>query len=191
MTRPWSSSDRYAATFTPKSTPTPGKPFAGASGVSDSMPKDTCQPSASTLTVALRTVPPSGRDSRNRTGPSFGSRTCAHFRFQLLHCDRLPGERHRQGGAAFAEGGGAGRVLRVPPVVVRLVHRPQDLLGALRGQVGDPIECRAGFGEFPALPGRSQGPAAFPPQDLALHQRGVPDRPAGVSPPGQPLGLFR
>src|SRR6266536_1345066 len=64
----------------PKSTPQPGSPFGGAGLTPVATPKQTCQPSPSWRTVALRTAPPSGRDRRNRSLPTLGRRTSAQRR---------------------------------------------------------------------------------------------------------------
>jgi hypothetical protein len=77
------SSDTNAEQATPKSTPQLGRRFGGAGLAAIATPNETCQPSASLAIEALRTMPPRGRDSRNRTHPSFGSLTSAHLREHL------------------------------------------------------------------------------------------------------------
>jgi hypothetical protein len=92
------SSDRYAACFTPKSTPTGGCPFDGAASLPVWTPKLTCQRPAASLRIAAVLIrPPSGRVSLNLTSPSLGIRTQAHLRFSsrqilpslLVHVETL------------------------------------------------------------------------------------------------------
>jgi predicted lipid-binding transport protein (Tim44 family) len=61
------SSETNAEQATPKSTPQPGRRFGGAGSAAVATPNETYQPRASLEVVALRTMPPSGQDSRNRT----------------------------------------------------------------------------------------------------------------------------
>jgi len=82
-------------------------------------------------------------------------------------------------------------VVRVPPVVVGRVQLPQHLLRGLRGQVRHPVHLGAGNGEMRTLLDRAQGLPPLGPQEPALLQPDIPHRPAGVRPPGQPLGLPR
>jgi hypothetical protein len=84
--------ETYAEQAAPKSTPHPGRPF-GTTGLAPvATPKATCQPRASRDTVAFRTTPPTGRDRRNWTQPSFGSRTSAHRLFSLRTATACPGK---------------------------------------------------------------------------------------------------
>jgi hypothetical protein len=62
---------------------TPRQPVRRAGSMPVATPKAICQPRAPIEMVALRPTPPSGRDSRNCTHPSFGRRTAAHFREYL------------------------------------------------------------------------------------------------------------
>ncbi len=55
-------------------------------------PRIRCQtPAPSTLTVALRSLPPGGRDMRNRIHPSFGSRISPQCRFSFRATIAWPG----------------------------------------------------------------------------------------------------
>jgi hypothetical protein len=85
------SSETQAEHATPKSTPQPGRPLGAAGWALVATPNETCQPSPSRTTVALRTIPPSGRDNRKRTPPTFGSRTSAHLRFSSRTFTACPG----------------------------------------------------------------------------------------------------
>jgi hypothetical protein len=85
------SSDTNAEHATPKSTPQPGSPFGGAALTPVATPKETCQPRPSWLTVALRTTPASGRDSRKRSMPTLGRRTSARHRDSLRTATAWPG----------------------------------------------------------------------------------------------------
>ena len=154
-------------------------------------PNETCQPRASLEIVALRTMPPSGQDSRNRTQPSFGSRTSAHLREHLRTSNGLARKRYREAARTPAEGGCLGGMLRAPPVVVGTVELAEDLLRALGGQIGKPRQVRAGVGEVAALLGRPDRATTLTPGEPALLQCQIPHRPAGVPPAGQPFCLPR
>jgi hypothetical protein len=80
-------------------------------------------------------------------------------------------------------------MLVVPPVVVGAIEVGEDLLGRLGRKVRQPSQLSAGLGELAALLGGAQRNATLDIEELPLRQRHVPYRPAGVPPPGQPLGL--
>src|SRR5690606_41190793 len=75
-----SPSEVTTATATPRSTPIGGLPFGATSATPSSTQNEMYQRPPSRLTVALRTVPPSGRVHRNLTGPNFGNLTSPHRR---------------------------------------------------------------------------------------------------------------
>jgi len=59
----------------------------------------------------------------------------------------------------------------VPPVAVGAVELAEDLLGGLRGQVGQPRQVRAGLGQVAALPDGAERHPALAPGELPLRQR--------------------
>jgi hypothetical protein len=75
-------------------------------------------------------------------------------------------------------------MLWVPPVAVGAVELTEHLLGRLCGQVGKPGKVATGPGELDALRVGPQRHAAMPVEVVALRKGEVPDRPAGVAPPG-------
>ena len=91
--------DVATSAATPRSTPTGGPPFGLAGRSSDSTQRLTCHPSTSRETVAKRIRPQGGRVQRNRTQPSFVSRTSPHRRLTrrtATRCGkRMPGSRRR------------------------------------------------------------------------------------------------
>ena len=116
------SSETYAEHATPKSTPQPGRPFGRAGLGPVATPKEMYQPSPSRLTVALRTTPPSGRDSRNRTHPTFGSHTCPHLRFSFWTLTAWPGKLSASQGQLEALCVGSQRHPAVAVEVLPLLH---------------------------------------------------------------------
>ena len=86
---------------------------------------------------------------------------------------------------------GVGGMLRAPPVVVGAVELAEHLLGRLCGQVSKPGKVATGPSELDALGVGPQRHTAMAVEVLTLLQCQVPDRPAGVTPPGQAPGLLR
>lgn len=91
MRRGADSTETYADAETPKSTPQPGLPFQVAGLAPVWTPKEMCQPLPSREIVTLRIVPPMARETRNRSYPSFGTRTSAHVRLSLRTSTACPG----------------------------------------------------------------------------------------------------
>ena len=147
------------------------------------------QPSPSRLTVALRTTPPSGRDSRNRTHPTFGSHTCPHLRFSFWTLTAWPGNGIASRLWRFLNVGGPAGCRGVPPVVVGTVELAQHLLCRLRRQASQPGKLSASQGELEALCVGSQRHHAVAVEVLPLLHCQVPNRPTGMSPPGRHLYL--
>ena len=81
MSRGELSSEQKAEHATPKSTPTPGNPFGGATTSLAAIPKETSHPEDGVKEkVAFLTTPTTARCLLKRTQPKFGTQTSEHFR---------------------------------------------------------------------------------------------------------------
>ncbi len=144
MSRGELSSEQKAEHATPKSTPTPGISFGGASTSLAAIPKETSHPEDGGVGeggVPHHTnqgpVPPEA-DPADARDPDLGA-----LPRQVPHLGGLSGEAEAQTGTSLLEARSPVGKRRVSPVGKGSLHVPHDLVGPLGGEDPHPVEALA------------------------------------------------